>query len=111
MRSHVMNSGHRVLGCAFHELAALDLDWRGCLPAVHPVTLLVITVVNVSYPLEPDPWLAADVRDGKLVYIGHPCAKDVAVFRRSLSETEASADSLEFRKTQPRPSLTRISLE
>ena len=88
MRTNVMDSGHKVFGRTFHELAALDLEWDGYLPAVHPISLLVITVVRIDCPMEPDPWIRADVCQGKLTNVGHADANDVAVFKRSLKEID-----------------------
>ena len=106
-----MDAGRRVLGCAFEELAALNLDWCGCLPAVHPVNLFVITVVHVSCPLEPDPWVRADVYDGKLINIGHLRAKHVAVFTRSLKEIEGFGDCRESAKALFKPYVTGNPLD
>ena len=89
MRTNVMDTGYKLLGCVYEELAALNLEWGGYLPLVHPVSLRVITIVHRSCTLEPDPWIRADIRNGKLVNIEGATAQDVAVFSRAMQGSKA----------------------
>ena len=62
----------------------MQFDWGNYVPLVDPNGLQIITVVCLSDFSAPEPWILADVENERITRIGHPRAKDVAVFERGL---------------------------
>ena len=84
MLKSVMEVPEQIVGRDYAELALLPLEWGEYLPLLHPVSLRVITVVHRGRSDQPEPWTCADMQEGRLVNVGHPAARDVAIFRDAL---------------------------